>query len=97
MVQEWVLAEGSMLQALPSQELPPQVWDSAQWDASALLTYPRGRGASLDLRGTGGRSARCELPRHVLTDGDRQVSGTSARTALCRLPQRVVADGARDM
>ena len=73
-VQEWVSAEGSMLQALPSQELPPQVWDSAQWDASALLMAPRRRGASLDFRGTGGRSVRCELPRHVLTDGDRQVS-----------------------
>ena len=73
-----------MLQALPSQELPPQAWDSAQWGASALLMAPTRRGASLDLRGTGGRSVRCELPRHVLTDGDRQVSGGGA-----------VADGSR--
>ena len=92
-VQEWVSAEGSMLQALPSQELPPQVWDSAPWEASALLTAPRRRGASLDLRGTGDRNMRCELPRHVLTDGDRQVSGACACSVLCKL--RAVADGLR--
>ena len=63
-----------MLQALPSQELPQQVWDSAQ------LVAPRRRGASVDLRGS--RSVRCELPRHVLTDGDRQVSGACACSVL---------------
>ena len=65
-----------MLQALPSQELPQQVWDSAQ------LMAPRRRGASVDLRGTGSRSVRCELPRHVLTDGDRQVSDACACSVL---------------